>query len=285
MHLAVCLALVLGVEPAPQPVSLDQSSPIGRAFGRLYSFDFQGAHDILDARIEVTPDDPLPHAVKAAAYLFSELDRLKILQMDFFMDDDRVVDRRRLKPDPRTRETFFKEVEQSKQRALRVLAARPNDPNALFAICMATGLVTDYAALVERRRFGSFSLAKQNHVWVRKLLGLQPPVYDGYLTLGTAEYVVSRIPFFLRWFVRLDKVEGNRRKAVENLELVAAKGRYYGPFARVLLSVIHLRDRRPQEAERLLAGLAAEFPDNPLIRRELQRAGEQVRRVSAAPGR
>jgi len=285
VHLAVCLAFVLGVNTAPQPVGLDQSSPIGRAFGRLYSFDFQGAHDLLDARIEITPDDPLPHAVKAAAYFFSELDRLKILQMDFFMDDDHVVDRRKLKPDPRTRETFFRTVEQSKQRALRVLAARPDDPNALFAICMATGLVTDYAALVERRRFGSFSLAKQNHVWVRKLLGLQPPVYDAYLTLGTAEYVVSRIPFFLRWFVRLDKVEGNRRKAVEDLELVAAKGRYYGPFARVLLSVIHLRDRRPQEAERLLAGLAAEFPDNPLIRRELQRAGEQVRRVSAAPGR
>ena len=51
----------------------------------------------------VDPQDPLPYAVKAAAHLYSELDRLKILQMDFFEDNDKVADRRRLTPDPTVR--------------------------------------------------------------------------------------------------------------------------------------------------------------------------------------
>ena len=44
---------------------------------------------------------------------------------------------------------------------LSLLAALPD---ALLALCMTTGLVTDYAALIEKRRFGSFSLAKKSHV-------------------------------------------------------------------------------------------------------------------------
>jgi len=285
VHLIASLIVALGTCLVPQPVEPAQASPIDRAFGRLYNFDFTGAHAILDAHIRTNPDEPLPHAVKAAAHLYSELDRLKILQVDFFMDDDRVVDRNRLTPSPRTREAFFGAIDDSTRRARRILSTRPEDPDALFSLCMTTGLVTDYAALVERRRFGSFPLARQNQVWVGRLLSLDPPVYDAYLTRGAAEYVVSRIHILLRWLVHIDGVQGSRERAIDSLELVASRGRYYGPFARILLSVIHLRDRRPQEAERLLAGLAAEFPENPLIRRELQNARARVRTMASVPQR
>jgi hypothetical protein len=285
MNLAGSLALVLGLHLAPQFAAADRPSAVDFAFNRLYNFDFAGAHAILDRQIEATPDSPLPHAVKAVAYLYTELDRLKILQTDFFMDDDRVVDRRTLKPDPYTRAAFFEAVDRAKLRARRILAARPADRDALFALCMATGLVTDYAALIERRRFGSIPLAREHQIWVQKLLALDPPVYDAYLTLGTTEYVVSRIPFFLRWFVRIDHVEGSRERAVECLERVAKHGRYYAPFARVLLAVIHLRDGRQQQAERLLAGLAADFPENALIQREWQKARSLVHRSILASRR
>jgi hypothetical protein len=141
---------------------------------------------------------------------------------------------------------------------------------------MTTGLVTDYAALVEKRRFGSFSLAKKSHIWAKKLLALNPPVTDAYMTFGTAEYIVGSLPFFLRWFVHMDSVEGSKSKGIEELTLVSQKGKYYGPFARMLLSVIALREKHPDEAERLLAGLAREYPENPLIRKELARVQRQV---------
>jgi predicted Zn-dependent protease len=65
---------------------------------------------------------------------------------------------------------------------------------------------------------------------------------------------------------------------------VAQRGRYYGPFAQILLSVIYMREKRPREAEKLLAGLIVEFPENPLIRRELARAGELARRGGGVAG-
>jgi hypothetical protein len=188
---------------------IDTDTALKRAFVRLYNFDFNGAQEILDRQRIVDPKEPMLTATKATAYLFSELDRLRILELDFFTDDDKVVDRRKLIPDPAIRAKFFQTVDESDKLANARLAAKPDDPDALLALCMTSGLVTDYAALIEKRRFGSFALAKKSHIWAKKLLDLKPPVVDAYMTFGTAEYIVGSLPFFFLWFVHLDNVEGN----------------------------------------------------------------------------
>ena len=279
LRLIALLIVVLSAGGAAQPrpgPSVNTEAALQAAFVRLYDFDFKDAHEILDRQHQLDPQAPLVFAVKCAAYLFAELDRLKILELDFFTDDDKVVDRRKLIPDPVIRQKFFDTVAESDKLANARLAVNPDDPDALMALCMTTGMVTDYAALVEKRRFGSFSLAKKSHVWAKKLLALNPPVVDAYMTFGTAEYIVGSLPFFLRWFVHMDSVEGSKSKGIEELTLVAQKGKYDGPFARILLAVIALREKHPEEAERLLAGLAKDYPDNPLIRKELARVTRQL---------
>lgn len=279
------IGLASAVASAAQATKIDNETALKHAYARLYNFDFNGAQEILDRQRQVDPQAPLLVATKAAAYLFSELDRLRILELDFFTDDDKVVDRRKLIPDPVVRQKFFKTVEESDKLANTRLASKPDDPDAILALCMTTGLVTDYAALIEKRRFGSFALAKRSHVWAHKLLELKPPVTDAYMTFGTAEYIVGSLPFFVRWFVHLDQIEGNKKKGMDELELVARDGKYYGPFARMLLAVIAMREKRPWDAESLLAGLAADYPENPLIRKELARARKLANPVLAGPMR
>jgi hypothetical protein len=278
------IALAGGLGAAEPVEKADTDAALKRAYGRLYNFDFNGAQDILDHQLQLDPQQPLIPATKAAAYLFSELDRLRILELDFFTDDEKVVDRRKLIPDPNIRTKFLRTVDESDKLANARLAAKPDDPDGLLALCMTTGLVTDYAALIEKRRFGSFSLAKKSHIWAKKLLDLNPPVVDAYMTFGTAEYIVGSLPFFFRWFVHLDNVEGSKKKGIDELELVAKQGKYYGPFARMLLSVIAMREKRPWDAETLLAGLATEYPQNPLIRQELARARKEANPGLGGPG-
>jgi hypothetical protein len=270
---ALALSALLGA----QPVTVDRDAAIRQAYTRLYNFDFAGAHKIAQHQVALLPQDPMPHAVDAAAYLFGELARLRILEFDFFNDDDKLVDRRKLVPDFTIHEKFFAEVDTTERLGNARLALKADDRDALLAMCMVTGLVADYAALIERRRFGSFSLSKKSQIYAHKLLDLNPPVYDAYLTFGSAEYVVGSIPFFLRWLVHFDGVKGSKEKGTEELELVAEKGSYYGPFARVLLAVIHVREKRPAEATRLLSGLIAEFPENPLFKKELQHLNQLAR--------
>lgn len=278
------IALASGLAAAAQVEKIDNETALKRAYARLYNFDFNGAQEILDRQRQVDPREPMLVATKAAAYLFSELDRLRILELDFFANDDKVVDRRKLIPDPAIRAKFFQTVEESDKLAYARLAAKPDDPDALLALCVTTGLVTDYAALIEKRRFGSFALAKKSHIWAKKLLDLKPPVVDAYMTFGTAEYIVGSLPFFFRWFVHMDSVEGNKKKGIDELELVAKQGKYNGPFARMLLAVIAMREKRPWDAETLLAGLASDYPENRLIREELARARKQANPVITGPG-
>lgn len=278
------IALASGFAPAAQVEKIDNETALKRAYARLYNFDFNGAQEILDRQRQVDPREPMLPATKAAAYLFSELDRLRILELDFFTDDDKVVDRRKLIPDPAIRQKFFQTVDESDKLANARLASKPDDPDALLALCTTTGLVTDYAALIEKRRFGSFALAKKSHIWAKKLLDLKPPVVDAYMTFGTAEYIVGSLPFFLRWFVHMDSVEGNKKKGIDELELVAKQAKYAGPFARMLLAVIAMREKRPWDAEALLASLATEYPQNPLIREELARARKLANPVITGPG-
>jgi hypothetical protein len=279
-----CVLIAPALAAAQQVQKADTEAALKRAYARLYNFDFNGAYDIIDHQRQLDPQQPLLPATKAAAYLFSELDRLRILELDFFTDDDKVVDRRKLIPDPSVRTKFFAMVDETEKMANAHLAAKPDDPDALLALCMTTGLVTDYAALIEKRRFGSFALAKKSHIWAKKLLDLNPPVVDAYMTFGTAEYIVGSLPFFLRWFVHMDSVEGNKKKGIDELELVSKQGKYYGPFARMLLAVIAMREKRPWDAESLLSGLASDYPQNPLIRQELVRARKEANPVISGPG-
>ena len=244
---------------------------IHRALGRLYNFDFPGTHEILARHIAAHPDDPLGYAIRSAACLFFELHRLGILESEFLIDDRRIISRKKLKPDPGVKNELWNAVTEARERARQRLARNPGDREALFSLCLVSGVLTDYTALVEKRQFGSLSYARQSQVHAVRLLRLDPKFYDAYLTSGVNEYLVGSMPFFLRWFVRFEQVQGSKKVAIGNLELVARSGRYLGPFAKILLAIIHLREKRPQESERLLRELTREFPENPLLRQELAR--------------
>jgi predicted Zn-dependent protease len=264
--------------------SAPSSTAIDRAFNRLYNYDFAGLYEILDAHVREHPEDPESYSTRALALFFSELHRMKVLETDFFLDDDQVTNKKRLKPDPAVRAQLFQMTAEARKRAAAILASAPTDPNAMFAMSVATGVETDYTVLIEKRYFRGFSLSKESQGYARKLLTLKPPLDDGYLTSGMVEYIVSNMNWFFRLFARFDHIEGSRTKAVENLERVIANGRYFAPLGRILLSIIYLREQKPAQALAILNELERDFPENPLIRFEINKITEKINRAQKKKG-
>jgi hypothetical protein len=252
-----------------------QGATVGDAYARLYNFDFPGTHQILDGYIAASPQDPLGYSTRAAAYLFFELDRLKILQGEFLTDDKKISGDDKLTPDPEIRNLFFASVEAAQKRAEARLLDKPGDPNALFAFCITEGLKTDYTAFVEKKQLRSLTSARKAHNYAVELLQRDPTFVDAKLTTGITEYMVGSLPFFIRWFVKFDQTQGSKQQAVANLELVAQQGRYLGPFARILLSIIHLREKRAPQSLVLLEGLVKDYPGNNLLRTEMEKIRAQ----------
>ena len=166
---------------------------LDRTFARLYNFDFGGAHAALNRHIAANPSDPLGHAIRASAYLFFELDRLGILESEFFADDKRIIDKKKLKPDPMIKAALFNAVEEARARSQSILAGSPNDVNALFAMCITYGVVTDYTALVEKKQISSLSHVKRSAAFAQRLLKIDPQFYDAYLSTGLTRSEERRV--------------------------------------------------------------------------------------------
>lgn len=245
---------------------------IESALHNLYAFDFRSTHEILNRYITIHPDEPLPYAFRSSAYLFSELDRLGILESEFLIDDERIVAKKNPPvADSATRTSLLKALDDTQARAEAALRVDPADRSALFSMCISQGVATDYMALVEKRQISSLSPAKRSNEYAQRLLKVDPKFYDAYLTAGFSEYMVGSLPFFIRWFVHFDNVSGSKDRGKRSLELVSREGHYLKPFAKILLGIISLREKKPKDAQKLLMDLAQEYPSNPLFRKELDR--------------
>jgi hypothetical protein len=244
---------------------------IDHAFARLYNFDFEGTYAIIDKRLQTNGADPLAYALRGATHLFAEYRRLQILQTDFFSDDDQVTDKKKLKPDPAARQIIFAATAESRKRAAAQLSQHPEDRDALFALSMAAGIETEYTLMVEKKYLRGYNLSKENQGYARRLLALNPPCYDAYVTLGSAEYVVANLNFFFRIFAHFDGIKGDRQKAIENLKKAISYGRFYPPYAKLLLAVVYLREKQFDQSLLLLKELENSFPENPLFKDEVER--------------
>jgi hypothetical protein len=267
MARAWLIALLLGrTALAAAPPSLDD------ALDHLYNFDFAGTHAVLDQLIAAQPADPLPHAFRASAYLFDELDRLGVLEGEFFTNDDWAYDKKRApSPDPAVRARLLQALKDTQSEGDAALRANFNDKSALFALCISQGVTADYMALIDKRQFSSLSPSKRSNSYAQHLLQLDPKFYDAYVTAGFSEYVLGSLPFFVRWFVHFDNVSGNKEIGKQHLELAARQGHYLKAFASILLAIAAVREKRPADARTLLQELAHDYPRNPLFRKELAR--------------
>ncbi len=258
-------------------VARGAETPLDRAYRLMYNLDFVAAHGLIDQWVQQHPDDPMGYTSRASAFLFSEMDRLGILAADFFVDDDKIADKKKLKPDPKIRDAFYWATTQGRERAEKQYAANPKDVNALLSLSTIYGLLTDYGAFVEKKQLSSLTYAKQSQHYAVKLLAVDPGNGDAYLTPAVSEYLLGSVPFFVKWFVKFEETKGSKAIAVQNLMKVAKGGRYYGPFARILLAVVALREKRRQDARVWLEGLVHEFPGNTLLKRELDKLSPKIR--------
>jgi hypothetical protein len=242
-----------------------------QGFHLLYNLDFEHAHQVFLSWQQQHPDDPLGPACDAAGSLFSEFNRLGVLEGQFYSDDHAFDNRKKLDPDPEVHNRFNAAITEAQKRANARLAKDPKDQNALFAMTMASGLQADYAALIEKRNIASLRFTKEANLWAEKLLALDPHCDDARVATGFSKYIIGSMSAPVRWLVKLGGVSGDKAAGISELQQTAQHGHYLAPFARILLAIAYVRDKDKTRARELLSGLRDEFPSNPLFGREIAR--------------
>jgi len=247
------------------------ASTLDHGFSLLYSLKFNEAQQNFSQWQTQNPADPMGPASEGAGLLFSELDRLGILESQFFEDDKAFVDRKKMSPDAEVRGRFQAALDRAEALAKARLAKDPKDHDALLAMVMVNGLQADYSGLIEKRNFASLGYTKQGTSWAQQLLAVDPNAYDAYLARGLSRYIIGSLFAPFRWLLHLGGVDGNKEEGLADVKLTAAHGRYFAPFARILLAIACVRDKDKGQARMILAALHDDFPENGLFVRELQR--------------
>lgn len=246
-------------------------SPLDTGYRQMYNLDFVTAHKTFQSWQQAHPEDPVGPISDAAAYLFAEFDRLKILEVQLFTDDDRFEKRSKPAPDPATRGAFEEQLAKGERMADELLARSPQDQNALFAKILADGLRGDYLSLIEKKDLAGLKYMKAGRSLAEKLTQMNPSYYDAYLAIGVENYLLGTDTAPVRWILRMGGAETDKQQGIARLRLTADKGHYLAPFARLLLAVAALRDKDRATARTLLAALARDFPQNHLYQKELSR--------------
>ena len=248
-----------------------QTGGLDEGYRDLYNLEFEPAHHVFQEWERAHPADPLGPVSDAAAWLFAEMDRLHILEAEFFATDRRFLDRTMPPPDPAVKRRFEEALERGRGAAQAALRRNPNDDDAIFATILRLGLHADYLALIEKRYLPSLSEMKAARELAAALLARRPDYADAALAIGVENYLLSLRPAPLRWMLRLGGAQTDQAEGVARLRVTAAGGRYLRPYAQLLLAVAAIRGHAPARARELLSGLTREFPRNPLYPQELAR--------------
>jgi hypothetical protein len=251
--------------------TVSSATSLDRGFSLLYNLDFAQAHQVFLSFHQEHPDDPMGPACDAAGFLFSEFNRLGVLEAQFYADDQTFEARKKLTPDATVRDSFYAALGQADGLARSRLVKNPKDRDALFALTMASGLKADYAGLIEKRNLASLHYTKEATAWAEQLLAVDPDCYDAHLATGVSQYIIGSMAAPIRWLVRLGGVSGDKQKGIAELQLTAERGHYLAPFARILLAIAYVREKDKMRARELLVSLRNEFPQNPLFTQEIAR--------------
>jgi hypothetical protein len=250
-------------------VTVVVTTPLDRGFSGLYNLDFAGAQKDFATWQQQHPDDPVGPVSEAAGFLFSEFNRLGVLESQFYENDDAFEGRPKLKPDPALRQNFMAAIGRAETLSRARLAKDPNDPDALFALTLSSGLQADYAALIEKRNMASLHFTKEASVSAQELLAVCHDCYDALLATGFSKYIIGSMAAPVRWILRMGGLPSDKRGGIADLQTTAEHGHYLAPFARILLSIAYVREKDKPRAMQLLTGLHAEFPANTLFPREI----------------
>jgi len=256
---------------APVNGQAGATAELERGYRDLYALRFDDAQRQFEQWSSQFPTDARGPVSQAAGDLFAELNRLGVLEAQFFEKDRTFESRPKLKPDVQLRARFYDRLARAEQLAGQRLKVAPSDPDALFAVTLVYGLRADYSALIQKENMKALKDTRRAAESAERLLKIAPTYYDAYLATGISNYLVGSLFAPLRWFLRLGGYTGDREEGLRHLEITARQGRLLAPFARLLLAVASLRAGNPARARQILVSLRDQFPSNPLYANEIAR--------------
>ncbi len=251
--------------------SLHETVAAQPGFEHFYNLEYDEALAAFLAQAERTPSSPDAYNHIAQTVLWKEMYRAGMLSSEF-IGGTQFIRQPKLVLTPEQEKQFEDALTRAMTLSQERLATDPNDAGALYSIGVSYGLRANYSFVVKkawRDALKDATAARKAHL---RLTTLDTSFVDAELTQGVNDYIVGSLPFQWKMLGVLAGFHGDKQRGMRTLQEVSENGRMNRVDAMVLLAALYLREHRPEEAVPVLTELTREFPKNPLLKVELDKA-------------
>jgi tetratricopeptide (TPR) repeat protein len=245
-------------------------------FEHFYNLEYDQAMEVFVLQAQLNPSSPDAYNHIAQTVLWKEMYRAGMLSSEF-IGGTQFVHQPKLVLTAEQQNQFQDALTRAMSLSQEKLAADPNDAGSLYSIGVSYGLRANYSFVVKkawRDALKDASAARKAHA---RLTELDPTFVDAELTQGVNDYIVGSLPFQWKMLGFLAGFHGDKQRGMRTLKEVGEHGRTNRVDAMVLLAAIYLREHQPGDAVPVLTELTKEFPKNPLLKVELEKAVASTR--------
>lgn len=236
-----------------------------RAADLVYNLDHADAIALLRQAVAREPNDSSNHRALASAIWLDILFQRGAVTVDHYLGSftKPTVDLRN--PPSELDAEFKREIAIAIDLAEKRAASAPRDPQAQFDLGAAVGLQATYIASVEGRLMAGFRAARRSYDAQEYVLELDPRRREAGLIVGTYRYIVSTLSLPMRLMAYVAGFGGGKDKGLRMVEDTAAAGGENRTDAQFALVLLYNRERRYDDAMRVLDSLRRQYPRNRLV--------------------
>lgn len=262
------VGLILAVLSAGAPAisrAEDTAALRARAFELAYNLDHDEAVSLLRNASAESPGDPSLHRALGSILWLNLLFRRGAVTVDHYLGSFSRTQVELKKPPPDLDAAFRAHVERAIQLAEQRVTSSPRDPQAHYDLGAAVGLHASYIATVDGKMLAGFRRARRAFDEHEKVLELDSNRKDAGLVIGTYRYIVSTLSLPVRVMAYVVGFGGGRERGIRMLQETAAHRGESQTDAMFALVLVYNRERRFDDALKVLGDLRRMYPRNRLV--------------------
>ena len=258
---ALALWLVLPAHPRAQTTRELRD----RASDLAYNLDHDEAMRLLRQAVAAAPDEAANHRALASIIWLNILFQRGAVTVDHYLGSFTRSNVEIKNPPKELDAEFKREAAKAVELAEKRVAAAPKEAMARLDLGTSLGIQASYIASVEGRLMAGFKAARRSYDECEQALALDSSRKEPNLVVGTYRYIVSTLSMPMRWMAYMAGFGGDKARGLKMIEETAASGAENRTDAQFALVLLYNRERRYDDALRVLAALRKQYPRNRLV--------------------
>ena len=235
------------------------------ALDLAYNLDHEAAMERLRRAVAAAPSDPAPRRTLASVLWLNILFSRGAVTADHYLGRFTRTQVALKEPPEHLASEFKRNLAEALALAGQRVKASPRDAQAHYDLGAALGLEASYTATVEGKLMAGFRTARRCYDAHERVLELDPSRTDAGLVVGTYRYLVASLPLHMRMLAYVAGFGGGKERGIEMLERAAGGSGEARTDAMFALVLVYNRERRFDEALRVLRALREAYPRNRLV--------------------